>query len=73
MDWNKLKSNRCPKCGSDIEPVAPSPTLGYKVIACKKCDFFIRPQRMEELLAEMKSPNVLKHNDETNQEFLNNL
>lgn len=53
MQWNNLKSNECPECGSFLK--VPD-KQGY--IVCEQsngfCEFTIREERMKEIVDDME-------------------
>ena len=47
MDWNKLRENKCPKCGKDIKP-----KIDFGLFWCSNtmCSFRISPERFNEII-----------------------
>ena len=61
MDWWALRKNKCPKCGSELEPAD-----GHILIYCSsnRCDFSITEQRMKEIVQSQNAKDVeQKFND----------
>ncbi len=50
LKWNRLKENKCPKCRSFLE--TGKSIYDETIVQChnKKCDFYIRPERMQQIV-----------------------
>lgn len=49
INWNRLKENRCPKCGKDIEF-----NTGSSIFKCGgKCGFAISDTKLKQLVSKM--------------------
>lgn len=65
MNWNKLLSNKCPKCGKELDFKSD-----FEYMLCDiSCGFQISVQRMKEICGSKATYRV----EGNNQERLNNL
>ena len=74
MNWNNLKSNKCPQCGTYL---TKAPYITNTQSSCGNCSFKISGEKFNSIVSKMylnqKSIDLRKNDIDSNLEALNNL